>query len=83
MQYLKILSPLSRFAEMISTYFVEIWDFLILIGRISGAIVVLAGAILWFTEANIGKGRSLVMSGIILSIVVQYFVMYPPDFVLG
>ncbi|MFO7836823.1 MAG: hypothetical protein R6V83_09220 [Candidatus Thorarchaeota archaeon] len=83
MQYLKMLSPLSKFAEMLCTYFIEIWDFLILIGRISGAIVVLSGAILWFTEVNIGKGRSLVMSGVILSIVVQYFVMYPPDFVVG
>lgn len=83
MPYLKMLSPLGKFAEIICGYFAEIWDFLILIGRISGAIVVLAGAILWFTEANIGKGRSLVMSGIILSIVVQYFVMYPPDFILG
>ena len=63
-------------------YFVEIWDFLIFLGRVSGVIVVLIGAILWFTEVNPGWGKGLVASGILLSIVVQYFVMYPPSFVL-
>jgi hypothetical protein len=65
---------------MIAMYFVEIWDFLIFIGRVSGVIVILIGAILWFTEANPKRGKGLVASGILLSIVVQYFVMYPPSF---
>jgi hypothetical protein len=65
---------------MISVYFMEIWDFLIFIGRVSGVIVVLVGAILWFTEVNSTRGKGLVASGILLSIVVQYFVMYPPVF---
>ncbi len=67
---------------LISTYFAEIWDFLIFIGNVSGIIIVLVGAILWFTETNQKRGKGLVASGIILSIVVQYFVLYPPSFVL-
>jgi len=51
-------------------YFVEIWDFLILIGRVSGVIVVLVGAILWFTDVNPGRGKGLVACGILLLIVV-------------
>jgi hypothetical protein len=76
----QILSPLTDFVTLISTYFAEIWDFLIFVGRVSGVIIVLVGAILWFTEANAKRGKGLVASGIILSIVVQYFVIYPPTF---
>ncbi len=65
---------------MIALYFAEIWEFLIFIARVSGVIIVLIGAILWFTETNAKKGKGLVASGILLSIVVQYFVMYPPIF---
>jgi hypothetical protein len=78
-----ILSPLVDFANLIATYFAEIWEFLIFIGRISAVIVVLVGAILWFTEVNSSKGKSLVMSGILLAIIVQYFVAFPPAFVLS
>ncbi len=76
-------SPLQNFAELIAQYFMQIWDFLIFVGRVSGAIVVLAGAILWFTETNEKRGKGLVLGGILLSIVVQYFVMFPPSFTLG
>ncbi|MFX0107257.1 MAG: hypothetical protein ACFE7R_03155 [Candidatus Hodarchaeota archaeon] len=82
MQFLRILSPLTDFVHMISMYFAEIWEFLIFIGRISGVIVVLVGAILWFTDVNPKRGKGLVASGILLSIVIQYFVMYPPVFTL-
>jgi len=82
MQYC-ILSPLVDFANVISQHLAEIWAFLMLVGRISAIIVVLAGAILWFTEVNSSKGKQLVMSGILLAVVVQYFVMYPPSFALG
>ncbi|MDF1538248.1 MAG: hypothetical protein P1Q69_05050 [Candidatus Thorarchaeota archaeon] len=75
-------SPLTDFMAMIGIYFAEIWEFLIFIGTTSGIIIVLVGAILWFTEANQKRGKGLVASGIILSIVVQYFVLYPPSFVL-
>ena len=75
-------SPLTDFMALISVYFAEIWGFLIFIGTTSGIIIVLVGAILWFTEANQKRGKGLVASGIILSIVVQYFVLYPPSFVL-
>jgi hypothetical protein len=78
-----MLSPLTNFVELISVYFMEIWDFLIFIGRVSGVIVVLVGAILWFTETNAKRGKGLVASGILLSIVVQYFVMFHPSFTIA
>ncbi len=78
-----ILSPLSDFANMIAMHFAEIWDFLIFIGRVSAVVVVLVGAILWFTDVNTSRGKGLVFSGIMLAIVIQYFVLYPPLFALG
>ena len=78
-----ILSPLSDFVAMIAAYFAEIWEFLIFVGNISAVIVVLVGAILWFTEVNAGRGKGLVLSGILLAVVVQYFVIYPPAFVMS
>ena len=78
-----LLSPLADFANLIAGYFAEIWDFLIFIGGVSAAIVVLAGAILWFTEVNSKRGKGLVMSGVLLAIIVQYFIMYPPLFGVG
>ena len=83
MQLSFLLSPLVDFANLIASHFAEIWEFLILIGRVSSTIVVLVGAILWFTEINTKRGKSLVFSGIILAIVVQYFVMYPPVFTIS
>ncbi|MFX1264205.1 MAG: hypothetical protein ACFFH0_02410 [Promethearchaeota archaeon] len=82
MQVFQLLSPLTDFVNMLIMYFVEIWDFLIFIGRVSGVIVVLVGAILWFTDVNPGRGKGLVVGGILLSIVVQYFVIYPPSFLV-
>jgi hypothetical protein len=77
-----ILSPLTDFANLIAGYFIEIWDFLILVGNISAFVVVLVGAILWFTGINEKRGKGLILSGILLAIIVQYFVFYPPSFVL-
>jgi len=79
----ELLSPLTDFAILIARYFAEIWDFLIFIGRVSASVIVLIGAILWFTEANMKRGKGLVFSGILLAIVIQYFVIYPPAFSLG
>jgi hypothetical protein len=76
-------SPLTNFAQLITSYFIEIWGFLIFIGQISGVIIVLAGAILWFTEVNQSRGRSLVFGGVLLSIVIEYFVLFPPSFILA
>jgi hypothetical protein len=45
-------------------------------------VVVLVGAILWFTGINEKRGKGLILSGILLAIIVQYFVFYPPSFVL-
>jgi hypothetical protein len=80
---LLLQSPLVNFAQMIGMYLAEIWDFLIFVGQISGFIVVLAGAILWFTEVNINRGRGLVFGGILLSVIIEYFVLFPPGFVLA
>ncbi|MHA1964350.1 MAG: hypothetical protein ACXACG_15290 [Candidatus Thorarchaeota archaeon] len=80
--WLSILSPLTDFANLIAGYFMEIWDFLIFIGNISALVVVLVGTILWFTGVNEKRGKGLVLSGILLAIIVQYFVFYPPSFVL-
>ena len=77
-----ILSPLTDFANLIAGYFAEIWDFLIFIGNISAFVVVLVGAILWFTGVNDKRGKGLVFSGILLAVIVQYFVFYPPAFTL-
>jgi hypothetical protein len=63
--------------------FFELLSPLIFIGRVSASIIVLIGAILWFTEANMKRGKGLVFSGILLAVVIQYFVMYPPVFSLG
>jgi uncharacterized membrane protein YcgQ (UPF0703/DUF1980 family) len=80
---LRVISPLSDFAELIAQYFAEIWEFLIFIASVSSAIVVLVGAVLWFTEVNASRGKGLVMSGILLAIIVQYFIYYPPVLGLG
>lgn len=81
MNLVLLQSPLTNFADMIGAYLAEIWDFLIFLGQISGIIVVLVGAILWFTDANPKRGKGLVASGIILSVVIEYFVLFPPGFV--
>ena len=76
-------SPLANFAQLIGGYFIEIWDFLMFIGQISGIVIVLIGAILWFTEVNQSRGKSLVFGGVLLSIVIEYFVFFPPSFVVA
>jgi amino acid permease len=73
---------LVNFANLIAGYFAEIWDFLIFIGQVSGIIIVLVGAILWFTETNQSKGKGLVFSGVMLSIIIEHFVLFPPEFVV-
>ncbi|MBN2229917.1 MAG: hypothetical protein JW779_10040 [Candidatus Thorarchaeota archaeon] len=75
-----LLSPLSDFANLIAGYLMEIWDFLIFIGNISSFIIVLIGAILWFTDVNAKRGKGLVLGGVLLAITVQYFVFFPPAF---
>ncbi|MFW9814066.1 MAG: hypothetical protein ACFFF9_16505 [Candidatus Thorarchaeota archaeon] len=81
MNLVLLQSPLTNFAEMIGAYLAEIWDFLIFLGQISGIMVVLIGAILWFTDVNPKRGKGLVASGIILSVVIEYFILFPPGFV--
>jgi hypothetical protein len=79
----EMLSPLTDFTNLIASYFMEIWEFLIFIARVSAVIVVLVGAILWFTEVNSKRGKGLVFSGVMLAIIVQYFVTFPPTFIVG
>ncbi|MHA1958849.1 MAG: hypothetical protein ACW99U_01365 [Candidatus Thorarchaeota archaeon] len=83
MQIVHLLSPLSDFARIITEYFAEIWEFLVLTARISATMVVLVGAIMWLTEVNPKRGKGLVLSGILLAVVVQYFTIYPPVFVIS
>ena len=75
-------SPLQNFAQLIGGYFIEIWGFLIFLGQVSGVIIVLIGAILWFTETNQSRGKGLVFGGVVLSIIIEYFVLFPPSFVV-
>jgi len=82
MNLVLLQSPLQNFTQMIGAYLAEIWDFLIFIGQISGVIIVLIGAILWFTDVNPKRGKGLIFGGIVLSIVIEYFVLFPPAFVL-
>ncbi|MBD3405595.1 MAG: hypothetical protein GF411_05615 [Candidatus Lokiarchaeota archaeon] len=82
MQLIQLLSPLTDFVNLITGYFIEIWDFLIFIGSVSAVMVVLSGAILWFTNFNEKKGKGLVFSGILLALVVEYFILYPPEFLI-
>ncbi|MFW9918403.1 MAG: hypothetical protein ACFFED_02300 [Candidatus Thorarchaeota archaeon] len=77
-------SPLTDFTDLILQYLREIWDSLLFIAASSGILVILIGAILMFVGVKVGKltGQKLILGGIILSVIVVYFVMHPPDFVL-
>ena len=83
MQLLQILSPLTDFIGVIAGYLADVWSFVVFVGSVSSVIVILVGAILWFTDVNQMRGKALVLSGIIMAVVVQYFIMYPPNFLLG
>ena len=83
MPYLLLQSPLVNFANLIAAYLAEIWDFLIFIGQVPGVIIVLAGAIHRLTETNQSRGKGLVFSGILPSIVIEYFIISPPSLVLA
>ena len=69
------LSVLTNFVTLISMSFAEIWDFLIFIGGSLGVIIGLVRVILWFTEANMKRGKGLVFAGILLSTIIRYFMM--------
>ena len=85
MKALQVLSPLTDFANLIATYFHEIWDFLIFLGGVSAVICILTGAILEGVGVKVNKitGRKLVMGGIILAIIIEYYIIFPPDFTIG
>ena len=81
MNPLLLQTPLQNFADLILGHFIEIWDFLIFVGGVAGVLLVLAGAIIWLTLAHVPRGRGLIFGGILLCIVVEYFVLFPPSFV--
>ena len=56
-----LAKSVTDFANLIAGYFMEIWDFLIFIWNISAFVVVLVGAILWFTGVNDKRGKGLVL----------------------
>ncbi|MBY8996480.1 MAG: hypothetical protein KGD60_02020 [Candidatus Thorarchaeota archaeon] len=76
------MTTLEDFARLIAEYFQDIWGFLIFIGTASSFLVVLIGAIMLFVGVKVEKttGRELILGGIILSIIIAYFTLYPPDF---
>ncbi len=65
--------------DMILQYFISIWDFLIFIAGSAGMIVLLSGAILMFVGVKVGKitGPKLILGGIILEVVVAFFIINP------
>ena len=84
MLYLSI-DILSNFLDLISGYLFEIWDFLLLVGFSSAAIVILFGMILEgyrvvFVrgEKIVLSGRKLILGGFILIVICEYFVLFPP-----
>jgi len=82
---IKTLSPISDFTRMILQYFRDIWVFLLFLGASASVIVVLVGAILMFVGVRVGKitGPKLILGGIILSVIVVFFALSPPDFIVG
>ena len=78
-----ILSALSDFAEIVARYLSEIWQFIVFIGQVASVLVILVGAILWLTQISVNRGKVMVLSGIVLAIVVQYFVLHPPALLAG
>jgi hypothetical protein len=85
MNPLRLLSPLSDFANLIAMYFREIWDFLLFIGGASAVICILTGAIMIGVSMKVNKvsGRQHILGGIILAIIVEYCIIFPPDFTIG
>ncbi|MHA1924857.1 MAG: hypothetical protein ACXABV_11675 [Candidatus Thorarchaeota archaeon] len=85
MNGIRLLNPLTDFANLIAKYFHEMWDFLIFLGGVSAVICILTGAILEGVGVKVNKvtGRKLIMGGIILVIIIEYYIVFPPDFTIG
>jgi hypothetical protein len=85
MTLLDIPGPLDSFTDFVTSHLRELWHALIFVGASSAVIVVLIGVIMVGIGVKYNKvsGRHLILSGIILAIVVEYFVLFPPDFVNG
>jgi uncharacterized membrane protein len=85
MNLIELQSQFSDFANLIAMYFREIWDFLIFLGGTSAVLCVLTGAIMIGVEVKVNKvtGTQLILSGIILAIIIEYYIIFPPDFTIG
>jgi hypothetical protein len=81
----RLLSPLSDFANPIAMNFREIWDFLIFVGGASAVICILSGAIMIGVSVKVNKvtEKHLILGGIILAIIIEYYIIFPPDFTIG
>ncbi|NHJ12551.1 MAG: hypothetical protein EAX95_02700 [Candidatus Thorarchaeota archaeon] len=83
MTILDLPSPLESFTQFILVHINELWDSLVFVGRASAVTVILIGVILFGISVRYNKitGPHLILGGIILAIVVEFFVRFPPDFI--
>ncbi len=72
---------LSNLLEFLYGYFSDIWNFILAIGQFSAYVSIVVGFIMWLTEYDSRKSKSMIIGGIILLIVLHYFSMYPPSFI--
>ncbi|MHA2020286.1 MAG: hypothetical protein ACW96N_01085 [Candidatus Thorarchaeota archaeon] len=81
----RLLSPLSDFANLIAMYFREIWDFLLFVGEASAVICILTGAIMIGVGVKVNRvtGKQLILGGIILAIIIEYNIIFPPNFIIS
>jgi len=82
---MEIPSPIDTFREFIAIQFHDLWHALIFVGRSSAIIVVLVGVIMEGIGVKVNKisGRHLILGGIILAIIIEFGIRFPPDFVMG
>jgi hypothetical protein len=81
----EFLSPIDTFREFIAIQFRDLWHALIFVGRSTAVIVVLIGAIMVGISVKYNKvsGRHLILGGIILAIIIEFAIRFPPDFAMG
>ncbi|MFX1318330.1 MAG: hypothetical protein ACFE9D_11985 [Promethearchaeota archaeon] len=73
---------LQNLFEQLSLYLITGWDFVLLIGTFSSALLIAIGFIYWFTGANPKKGKNMVFGGIILFVIMQWLAFNPPWLVI-
>jgi hypothetical protein len=68
----------QQLLEQIVYYIFTGWNLLLLIGIFNAALLIALGLINWFTGANPKRGKKMILGGIILFVVIQWFVFNPP-----